>query len=156
MVLLAAAVSFGWERVNTGTIYFIDDSTIITENLEPAKKISINGQQNFASGEEAKWKAAPATNVVVENGVSIKSEVFNNFTKEYVGGSIQIGKTNLTLKGNNEIYGGELWFSDDGASFNAENATINLTGDNGLCVDSNVNIVLKGGTLNSNIRVYSK
>ena len=50
MVLLAAAVSFGWERVNTGTIYFIDDSTIITENLEPAKKISINGQQNFASG----------------------------------------------------------------------------------------------------------
>ena len=42
-VLLAAAVSFGWERVNTSTIYFIDDSTIITENLEPAKKISING-----------------------------------------------------------------------------------------------------------------
>lgn len=154
-VLLAAAVSFGWERVNTGTIYFIDDSTTISENLEPAKKISINGQQNFAAGEEAKWKAAPATNVVVENGVSIKSEVFNNFTKEYVGGSIQIGKTNLTLKGNNEIYGGELWFSDDGASFNAENATINLTGDNGLCVDSNVNVVLKGGTLNSNIRVYS-
>ncbi len=93
--------------------------------------------------------------MVVENGVSIKSEVFNNFTKEYVGGTIQIGKTNLTLKGNNEIYGGELWFSDDGATFNAENATINLTGDNGLCVDSNVNIVLKGGTLNSNIRVYS-
>ncbi len=154
-VLLAASVSFGWERVNTSTIYFIDDSTTITENLEPAKKISINGQQNFASGEEAKWKAAPATNVVVENGVSIKSEVFNNFTKTYVGGTIQIGKTNLTLKGNNEIYGGELWFSDDGATFNAENATINFTGDNGFQVDSNVNIVLKGGTLNSNIRVYS-
>ena len=91
-VLLAAAVSFGWERVNTSTIYFIDDSTIITENLEPAKKISINGQQNFAAGEEAKWKAAPATNVVVENGVSIKSEVFNNFTKEYVGGSIKLAR----------------------------------------------------------------
>ena len=48
MVLLVASISFGWERVNTSTIYFIDDSTIITENLEPAKKISINGQQNFA------------------------------------------------------------------------------------------------------------
>ena len=155
MVLLAASISFGWERVNTSTIYFIDDSTIITENLEPAKKISINGQQNFAAGEEAKWKAAPATNVVVENGVSIKSEVYNHFQETYVGGTIQIGKTNLTLKGNNEVYGEQLWFSDDGATFNAENAAINLTGDNGLRVDSNVNIVLKGGTLNSNIRVYS-
>lgn len=83
-------ISFGWERVNTGTIYFIDDSTSITENLEPAKKISINGQQNFAAGEEAKWKAAPATNVVVENGVSIKSEVYNYFKKTYVGGTIHI------------------------------------------------------------------
>ena len=58
-VLLAASISFGWERVNTSTIYFIDDSTIITENLEPAKKISINGQQNFASGEEAKGRPRP-------------------------------------------------------------------------------------------------
>ena len=157
IVLSACVAAYGWERVNTNTIYFIDDSATIKESVAPSKNISINGQDNFKSGEAAKWKVAPPTNVIVENGVNIISEVLNRNTNTYVGGWIQIGKTNITLKGNNVVSGDQLWFSDDGASFCAENATIKLSGTNGFRVDSNSSVVLKGGSVEANqFRIYSK
>ena len=160
-VSVLALSSYAWDRSNTNTNYFIDTSKTISENLAPKRNIHINDQGNFklkydennkGYTDEAAFKASSPIDVVVKSGVEIKAEVNSPNAGAIVDATFQVGKANLTFKGNNKITASQMILSDR-ANVYAENTTINLTSSSdkqGLRFSTDgCKAVFKGGELNA-------